>query len=108
MPPAPGGAVSAAVARALGAGEVEILQGVLHPVGVEVAEAAGLDLGDPGAPGGDPPGVAVRGAVALDHGVALRIRDHLLPRWANFDRWYLVRAHEAAGDLDAARRPGGL
>lgn len=45
--------------------------------------------------------LANEGAVRGTGDVEAFIRDHLLPRWASFDRWYLVRAHEAAGDLDA-------
>ncbi len=45
--------------------------------------------------------LANEGSVGGSDDVERFIRDHLLPRWASFDRWYLVRAHEAAGDLDA-------
>ncbi len=40
---------------------------------------------------------AVSGADDVEH----FIRHHLLPRWASLDRWYLVRSHETAGDLEA-------
>ena len=45
--------------------------------------------------------LANEGAVSGADDVESFIRNHLLPRWASFDRWYLVRGHEVASDLDA-------